>query len=179
MSAPITPDTPVVLSATLTQVVIATIAIISSIIGGVFACTRWLGTQFQALKDDLGTIKSDGLSVKGWLSALLMSLDTKLHAKDKKHLSEQAKRIGITAQASGNPISAEEAKQINVFLEKVIKQKDFSPEEAEQFKRLIELYVVDEDIKKANDQGKLDVLLGIATRIYRAYYLHSDHIGSK
>lgn len=74
--------------------------------------------------------------------------------------------LGIRAEAAGNPISAEEAQRINHYLDMVIERKEFTADDANEFKSLTEKYVADPEIQKKYDKDKLGILLAIAKDVW-------------
>jgi hypothetical protein len=150
--------------------------LIATIIGAAFVLVVtivgvviWLNTQFHGLREKFTPINTDLVSVKSWLGSLLVALEGKVDGKSMKHLAHQ---LGtFKAQASGNPISSEEAENINKYLGMVMEEKAFTPSEAQQFKVLVEKFVSDEEIIKKFDKNQLDTLVVVSGGIYGTYYL--------
>ncbi len=145
------------------------ITICLSIVGSAGFLCWWLRGQFAGMNSRLQSVDTDLISIKGWMGALLSALDKKV---DNKVLQQLTHQLGtFKAQASGNPISNEEASKLNNYVDMVIAKKDFTPVEALDFKTLVEKFVSDEEIKKNYDKAPLDTLLMVSGGIYGRFYL--------
>ncbi len=145
------------------------ICICASVIGSAFGLAWWLSGKFSELNSKFTSIDGDLNSIKGWMGSLLIALEGKVAEKSLKQLTHQLG--GFQAKATGNPISPEEARKINYYLDKVKSEEALGPEEALEFKSIVDKFVTDEDIKKKVAKENLDLLILITGGAYAKYYL--------
>lgn len=149
------------------------IAICSAVVISVVGFGWWLRGQFDAVHTDINKAKNDLdyeiQSMKSWLGSLMLQLRDKM---DPNAVADLTQRLQFKAQATGNPISAEEAQKINAYLDMVIGKKDFTAEQASEFKVLVEKYASDEEVKAKVGRDRLDTLLAIAGSTFYRFFLN-------
>jgi len=149
--------------------ILSKITLADTILGGGFVAllgsgVRWLWKQFKRIDELEASLKVYGNAIDSLVSTL----------QQKSHLtaieaSLLASTLKLTIKAEGNPITAEEAKRLNQYVQWTKDKKSFTPQQAKEFHDLATKYRNDPKVLEtapAEELGKLLVLAGIILALY-------------